>query len=224
MTTAQPILLATQNLCLSYGSRGWLGKEPGFLAVNDVSIEVRRGEMFGVVGESGSGKSSLGRLLMGLERPFSGSILFDGMPLPAPGSSAMRKMRQHMQMVFQDPYASLDPRRGISAQIEDGLRLYRSDLDSRGRRRETLALLDKVGLPESFAERMPHQLSGGQRQRVAIARALAPSPKFIVADEPVSALDVSIQAQIVDLFGELQRRLDLTVLFISHDLHVVRSL
>jgi ABC-type oligopeptide transport system ATPase subunit len=218
------VLVSTHSLCLAYGGNGLFRPNATILAVNNVSFEIRRGEVFGLVGESGSGKSSLGRLIMGLERPQSGAILFDGIALPFPGAASMRKLRRRLQMVFQDPYSSLDPRRRISAQVSDGLRLYRKDLSAAGRYRETIALLDKVRLPASFADRMPHELSGGQRQRVAIARALAPKPDFIVADEPVSALDVSIQAQIVDLFSELRRELGLSVLFISHDLHVVRSL
>jgi len=224
MNDRSSILVSANKLFLSYEPRNWFSGAPKNWAVQDVSLDIRRGEVFGVVGESGSGKSSLGRMMMRLEKPTSGEITFEGKPMPAAHSAEMRSLRRRIQMVFQDPYASLDPRRRVGAQIADGLRLYRSELDAKGRQREVEQLLERVGLPTDFYTRMPHELSGGQRQRVAIARALAPKPDFIVADEPVSALDVSIQAQIVNLFSQLQREFGLTIMFISHDLHVVRKL
>ncbi len=192
-------------------------------AVTDVSLSVGRGEAVGLVGESGSGKSTIGRLLLGLLPPSAGRVLLDGTDLTGNRGEALRQVRRRMQLVFQDPYSSLDPRRRVGDQIADGLAIH-GLVPQAGRRAAVAALLEQVGLPPGHAGRFPHEFSGGQRQRVGIARALATGPEFLVADEPVSALDVSVQAQVLALLADLRTRLDLGLLFISHDLHVVRSL
>jgi len=191
--------------------------------VTDVSLAVGRGEAVGLVGESGSGKSTIGRLLLGLLAPSEGKVLLDGAELAGKSGAALRDVRRRMQLVFQDPYSSLDPRRRIGDQIADGLAIH-GLVPRAGRGARVEALLEQVGLPPGHAERFPHEFSGGQRQRVGIARALATGPEFLVADEPVSALDVSVQAQVLALLADLRSRLGLGLLFISHDLHVVRSL
>jgi oligopeptide/dipeptide ABC transporter ATP-binding protein len=203
--------------------KGILGRPHDVWAVNDVDIVVKRGEILGVVGESGCGKSTLGRLLLGLLRPSAGSVQFDGEDISKIHGSARRKICRRMQMIFQDPYASLDPRRSIGAQVADGLRVH-AVVPAREVNAEVGRLLEHVGLDPMIAKRRPHEFSGGQRQRIAVARALATRPDFIVADEPVSALDVSIQAQVVNLLADLRSELGLALMFISHDLHVVRHL
>ena len=202
---------------------GWFGRGGDVLAVRDVELTIGRGEAVGVVGESGCGKTTLGRLLLNLLPPSSGRVLFDGQDLGAVGSRAMRGLRRRMQLIFQDPYASLDPRRTVGAQIADGL-IVHGLADARAARERAAALLVQVGLATEHLDRLPHAFSGGQRHRIAIARALAPGPDFVVADEPVSALDVSVQAQVVNLLADLRVELGLALLFISHDLHVVRHL
>ena len=217
-------LVRAEGLSRSFRARStWLARGRDVLAVRAVDLELARGEALGVVGESGCGKSTLGRLLLRLLAPSAGRVLFDGNDLARTGAAALRGLRRRMQLVFQDPYGSLDPRRRIGDQIADGMRIHRLAAGAAARER-VAALLRQVGLEPHHAERLPHEFSGGQRQRIAIARALAPGPDFIVADEPVSALDVSIQAQIVNLLADLRAELGLTVLFISHDLHVVRHL
>ena len=193
-------------------------------AVEQVSLAIPSGEALGLVGESGSGKSTLGRLVLGLLPPTAGRILIDGQDLAAAAPSATRRLRQRMQLVFQDPYSSLDPRRRVGAQIADGLAIHALAPPGRPRADRVAALLDQVGLLPTHAARFPHEFSGGQRQRIAIARALATGPDLLVADEPVSALDVSVQAQVLALLADLRTRLGLALLFISHDLAVVRSL
>jgi oligopeptide transport system ATP-binding protein len=195
-------------------------------AVDDVSLEIHAGETLGLVGESGSGKSTLGRLMLRLIEPTSGSIRFEGQDLLSAGRGEMRRRRRDMQIIFQDPFASLDPRFRVEEIIAEPL-IVHGNPDGTGRdgiRGRVVELLRAVGLDESILRRFPHEFSGGQRQRIGIARALAVRPKFIVADEPVSALDVSVGAQIVNLLAQLQRDFGLTYLFISHSMPVVRYL
>jgi oligopeptide/dipeptide ABC transporter ATP-binding protein len=189
-------------------------------AVDDFSLDVGRGEVVGVVGESGSGKTTAGRAILRLLEPTGGSIRFDGADITHLGRAAMRPFRRRMQIVFQDPYASLNPRRRVRDLIGEALVIHGIGTHSDRRDRVT-ALLEKVGLHPDAMDRYPHEFSGGQRQRIGIARALAVEPDFIVADEPVSALDVSVQAQVVNLLQDLQRDLGLAILFIAHDLAVV---
>jgi oligopeptide transport system ATP-binding protein len=192
-------------------------------AIDGVSFEVKSGETLGLVGESGSGKSTTGYCVLQLLKPTSGSVRFEGIELTELGREALRKMRREMQIVFQDPYSSLDPRMTVGDIVAEPLLVH-----GVGTRRERTArirtLLDVVGFDPGYTNRYPHEFSGGQRQRIGIARALALSPKLIVCDEPVSALDVSIQAQILNLLKDLQRDFGLTYLFIAHDLAVVRSM
>jgi ABC-type oligopeptide transport system ATPase subunit len=192
-------------------------------AVDDVSFDIESGETLGLVGESGSGKSTLGRLILRLIEPASGSIAFEGRNLLAASQSDMRRLRRDMQIIFQDPFGSLDPRMRVEDVVAEPLLIHES-ISAPVRRQRIEQLLRVVGLDESAARRFPHEFSGGQRQRIGIARALALRPKFIVADEPVSALDVSVGAQIVNLMAQLQREFGLTYLFISHSMPVIRYL
>jgi oligopeptide transport system ATP-binding protein len=193
-------------------------------AVDDISFHVRRGETIGLVGESGCGKSTTGRAILQLYKPTAGTVMFEGKDLTKLGSSEMRKMRRNLQMIFQDPYASLNPRMTVGNIVGEPMQIHNTAKDSKDRNEQVQELLRVVGLNPYFANRYPHEFSGGQRQRIGIARALAARPSFIVADEPVSALDVSIQAQVVNLLEELQDEFNLTYMFISHDLSVVRHI
>ena len=192
-------------------------------AVDDVSLNIQSGETLGLVGESGSGKSTLGRLVLRLIEPSFGSVRFEGRDLLAAGHGEMRRLRRDMQIIFQDPFGSLDPRMNVEDIINEPLVIHEKMVAS-SRRARVAELLGAVGLDPSVLKRFPHEFSGGQRQRIGIARALALRPKFIVADEPVSALDVSVGAQIVNLLAQLQREFGLTYLFISHSMPVVRYL
>lgn len=189
-------------------------------AVDDVSFEINEGETLALVGESGCGKSTLGKLILRLLAPSSGSVIMDGDDINKLKGEALRKKRMSMQMVFQDPFSSLDPHFTVGEVIAEPIR--HTGLSKEQRKQKVLELMERVGLAEEHYSRYPHQFSGGQRQRIGIARALAPEPKLIVCDEPVSALDVSIQAQILNLLKKLQKESSLTYLFISHDLAVVR--
>jgi oligopeptide transport system ATP-binding protein len=193
-------------------------------AVDDVSFVVRRGETLGLVGESGCGKTTTGRCILQLYRPTGGTVLFDGEDLCSMDGRELRGMRRHMQVIFQDPYSSLNPRMTAGNIVGEPLLVQGIARDQRAYRERVAELLSLVGLRASMADRFPHEFSGGQRQRIGVARALAVNPQFIVCDEPVSALDVSIQAQIVNLLEELQEKFDLTYLFIAHDLSVVRHI
>ena len=191
-----------------------------FCAVDSVSFTLNRGEVVGLVGESGSGKTTVGRTILRIVEPTSGTVTFDGTDVTKASGKSLRDLRRKMQIIFQDPFGSLDPRRTVGAQIEVAYRIHRlHSADERTRRAH--GLLDRVGLPRSAFDRYPHEFSGGQRQRIGIARALALEPKLIIADEAVSALDVSVQAQVVNLLLDLRDELDLTLLFISHDLGLV---
>src|SRR5438105_2724852 len=192
-------------------------------AVDDVSFQIQRGETLGLVGESGCGKSTVGRTILRLYKPTSGRILFDGQDISQLGEGELRPLRRRMQMVFQDPFASLNPRHSVGRIVGEPLRTH-GLADGREAAARVRELLRIVGLPADAAGRYPHEFSGGQRQRIGLARALAVNPEFVVADEPVSALDVSIQAQIINLLEELQEEFDLTYLFIAHDLAVVRHI
>ena len=218
-------LIEVRNLSKSFViASPLLGRNASRLhAVNDVSFDLRAGETLGLVGESGCGKSTVARLVMRLVDPDCGEIRFDGVDLARLGPKELRPFRKRMQMVFQDPFSSLNPRLRIGSAIGEALLIHR--LVPRAQIREKVAaLLETVGLKAEHMDRFPHEFSGGQRQRIGIARALAVQPEVIVADEPLSALDVSIQAQIVALFQDIQRRFGLTYLFISHDLSVVEHI
>jgi ABC-type glutathione transport system ATPase component len=192
-------------------------------AVDDVSLDIQQGETLGLAGESGSGKSTLGRLILRLIEPTSGSVLFDGVDVLTASASEMRRLRRDMQIIFQDPFGSLDPRFRVEDVLAEPL-IVHENLSRKARSVRVAELLRAVGMDESAMPRYAHEFSGGQRQRIGIARALALRPKFIVADEPVSALDVSVGAQIVNLLQRLQREFGLTYLFISHSMPVVRYL
>lgn len=216
-------LVEAKAVSKSFAARGLFRRGRTVQAVRDVDATIARGETVGLVGESGSGKSTLGRVMLGLTPATSGSVEFDGTPLAELSAENLRRQRRRMQIVFQDPFGSLDPRRRVGAQIADRVTIHNLASPATRATRVT-ELLAKVGLDPSHAKRFPHEFSGGQRQRVGIARALATQPDFLVADEPVSALDVSIQAQIVQLLISLQGELGLAMLFISHDLSIVRHL
>jgi len=204
--------------------KGFFNSQVGDVkAVDDVSFEVFEGETLGIVGESGCGKSTTGRLLMRLLEPTAGNIEFGGKMISTLSNNEMRKARRDIQMIFQDPYASLNPRHTIGKILEEPLIVHGMG-NAKERKKKVIELLEIVGLNEYHAKRYPHQFSGGQRQRIGIARALMTNPRLIIADEPVSALDVSIQAQVLNLMQTLQRELKLTYIFISHDLGVVRHI
>ena len=219
-------LLEARNLCKTFrsepsvfGSRG----QNQVRAVDDVSLSIEAGETLGLVGESGSGKTTLGRMLVRLIEPDSGSIFFDGKDVLAADGSAMRNLRRNMQIIFQDPFGSLDPRLTVEQIVTEPL-IVHAEGDRNSRRARATEMMRAVGMDASALGRYPHEFSGGQRQRIGIARALVLRPSFMVADEPVSALDVSVGAQIVNLMQQLQREFELTYLFISHSLPVVRYL
>lgn len=219
-------IVSVMDLNKSYasGKKGLWGRPASSLhALDDVSLEVRAGETLGLVGESGSGKSTLGRSIVRLDSVDAGRILFQGVDIARFSKRLLRPYRQRMQMIFQDTSSSLNPRRKIGDLLAEPLRAH--DRGSPAARRQRVTeLMEIVGLPDAYVHRYPHELSGGQRQRIGIARALALKPELIVADEPVSALDVSVQAQIVNLFADLRSQFGLTMIFVSHDLSVVRQI
>jgi len=219
-------LLEVRNLVKHFHVGGGLfgGRAGVVRAVDDVSFSIRRGETLGLVGESGCGKTTTGRCILQLERPTSGQIVFEGRDLTTLGEDELRPVRRKMQVIFQDPYSSLNPRMTVGQIIAEPLAVHGIVPDPAQRAGRVRELLGHVGLLSQHARRYPHQLSGGQRQRVGIARALAVEPKLIICDEPVSALDVSIQAQIINLLEDLQAQFGLTYLFVAHDLSVVRHI
>ncbi len=216
-------LLEVKNLTKHFPiTGGLLGRQIGTVkAVNSASFKIQRGQTLGLVGESGCGKTTLGRSLLRLITPTAGDIFFDGQDITRLNKTQMRQMRRKMQIIFQDPYASLNPRMTLKSILAEPLQVHSLYTGREERRKRLLQLLDQVQLPADSLNRYPHEFSGGQRQRICIARALAVEPQFIVCDEPVSALDVSVQAQIINLLTDLQRELKLTYLFITHDLKVV---
>lgn len=216
-------LLEVKNLTKKFPIRGGLfGKEVGSVsAVNNVSFKIRRGETLGLVGESGCGKTTLGRSLLRLIEPSGGEVLFRGEDIVKYDADKMRAVRRKMQIIFQDPYASLNPRMTVGAILSEPMEIHKLNLGKENRKKRLYELLDQVQMPKDALNKYPHEFSGGQRQRICIARALAVQPEFIVCDEPVSALDVSVQAQVVNLLMDLQKDLGLTYLFIAHDLKVV---
>jgi len=218
-------LLSVRNLRKEFPIRkGVLSRQVGAVkAVNDVSFDVARGETLGVVGESGCGKTTTGRTILRLIEPTSGEIRFEGRDVRSMGTSQLRKLRREMQIIFQDPVSSLNPRMTIGAIVREGLTIHKLAEGAAADARVS-QLLQEVGLRPEYANRYPHEFSGGQRQRIGIARALSVEPKFIVCDEPVSALDVSVQAQVINLLEDLQREHNLTYMFIAHDLSVVEHI
>lgn len=217
-------LLEVKHLKLYYPvNRGWFHRKAFVRAVDDVSFTLESGETLGLVGESGCGKSSLGRTLVRLERPTAGEIILNGKNILELKGSALRKERKHFQMIFQDPYGSLNPRLTVLQALDEVLRLH-SKRSAAERKERALELLGLVGLEKELLYRYPHQFSGGQRQRIGIARALAAEPDLIIADEPVSALDVSVQAQIINLLKDIQSKTGTAFLFIAHDLAVVEHI
>jgi oligopeptide transport system ATP-binding protein len=219
-------LLEVRNLTKHFPiKRGLLGKTAGHVkAVTDISFSVREGETLGLVGESGCGKTTTGRCVLRLIEPSSGAIRFQGREIGTLAESELRPIRRQMQIIFQDPFSSLNPRMTVEQIIAEGLIVHEPALSATQRRERVLDLLKDVGLPFEALERYPHEFSGGQRQRIGIARALAVNPRFIVCDEPVSALDVSVQAQIINLLMDLQAEHRLSYLFIAHDLSVVEHI
>lgn len=212
----EKVLVSIEDVCKNFHASSGVLK-----AVNHVTFDIKKGETVGLVGESGCGKSTLGRTVMGIYQPSSGQIVYDGEAIRIKSAKDRLKYAKKAQMIFQDPYASLNPRMTVGDIIEEGM-LIHNMYDSAKRKERVAELLELVGLNKEFSNRFPHEFSGGQRQRIGIARALAIEPEFLVCDEPISALDVSIQSQVINLLIDLQKKLGLTYLFIAHDLDIVR--
>ncbi|MBK0327841.1 dipeptide ABC transporter ATP-binding protein [Rhodobacteraceae bacterium F11138] len=218
-------ILQARNLVKHFKvNAGFLRPGDTVHAVDGISLNIQRGETFAIVGESGCGKSTLARLLMRLLTPTEGTILFEGEPVGQFGGHELRQLRRDLQFIFQDPFSSLNPRLTVGKLIAEPLELHAPELSAAQRRERVAELLAKVGLMPEHATRYPHEFSGGQRQRIGIARALAAGPKLVIGDEPVSALDVSVQAQVINLLSDLGRELDLTLVIIAHDLAVIRHM
>ncbi|MGD8554972.1 MAG: dipeptide ABC transporter ATP-binding protein [Anaerolineales bacterium] len=222
---SREVLVRVENLKKYFPvTTGFLRRTAGHVrAVDGVSLQIYKGETMGLVGESGCGKSTFGRTILQLHRPTGGRVFFEDIDLAAVGGRQLRQMRKRMQIIFQDPYSSLNPRMTVEGIIDEPLVIHNYE-NGKKRRARVEALLERVGLNPLLANRFPHEFSGGQRQRIGVARALALNPSFIVADEPISALDVSIQAQVVNLLEDLQDEMNLTYLFIAHDLSMVRHI
>lgn len=224
MTKNKEVLLEVSNLKTYFSVKtNNFGKKPVLKAVDDISLFVYKGETLGIVGESGSGKSTLGRTILKLVEPTEGEIIFEGQSIEKRKGNKLQEIRNQMQMIFQDPIGSLNPRMRIEKIIEEPIKMH-TNLSKIERKARVRELIEKVGLSEEALKKFPHEFSGGQRQRIGIARALAIHPKFIIADEPVSALDVSIQSQVLNLMMDLQDEFGLTYLFISHDLSVIKHI
>lgn len=223
---AKENILEVKNLKTYYPIKGgFFRRTVGHVkAVDDISFNIKKGETFGLVGESGCGKSTAGRTLLRLLKPTEGEIIFDGENITNLAGNKLRKKRQDFQMVFQDPYASLNPMQNVGEIVAEPIRNYNTGKSKKEIEEEVRNLLTRVGLPQDVYDKYAHEFSGGQRQRIGIARALALNPKFIIADEPVSALDVSVQSQVLNLLMDLQDEFDLTYLFIAHDLSVVKHM
>lgn len=217
------VILEAVNVVKHFGGN-WFSRTPVVQAVDGVSLRVCRGETFAIVGESGCGKSTLARVLMRLSAPTSGTVRFDGRDVSTVSGSTLRTLRKDMQFIFQDPFSSLNPRMSVGKLVGEPLEVHAPELSAQQRRDQVSELLRKVGLRAEYAERYPHEFSGGQRQRIGIARALASGPELIIGDEPVSALDVSVQAQVINLLGDLSRDMGLTLVIIAHDLGVIRHM
>lgn len=224
MKNEQHVLLEMNHLCKNFRirSKKLFGKTQTLHALQDVSLKVYEGETLGIIGESGCGKSTLGKCIVGLHEPTEGEIAYNGKVISSPKENHFADVRRDIQMIFQDPYSSLNPRKNCLKSIEEPMLIHKFSLDARQREEEVRKMMKEVGLDEQHVYRYPHEFSGGQRQRINIARALVMNPRVIVCDEPVSALDVSIQAQVLNLFNRIQKDFHLTYIFISHDLSVIK--